>query len=200
MRVPSYDEVQKTRRNREFLLSVEDTKYTFSPPEIDLALLSIESFSRFTKEIDSLGYVPIHLNDIAETPVHEGQEVFSVGYPDSISLLGSVNRESSFSMNSLYYSLPAFSFGRVSMTHLELPFYWVDMSLYSGSSGGPVIANNKLVGVVSQQATTPAEGMPDIRTRIPFTGVIKASYVHRIIAERIETENKLIALGYEGRI
>jgi CBS domain-containing protein len=38
------------------------------------------------------------------------------------------------------------------MVHHILPFFWADMSIYPGNSGGPVVEDGKLVGVVSAQA------------------------------------------------
>ena len=34
------------------------------------------------------------------------------------------------------------------MLHNTLPFFWADMSIYPGNSGGPVVANDRLVGIV----------------------------------------------------
>ena len=67
------------------------------------------------------------------------------------------------------------------MLHGALPFYWADMSIYPGNSGGPVVANDLLVGVVSAQATLPIDEVPDVRTRIPFGRIIKTSFVRALL-------------------
>ncbi len=67
------------------------------------------------------------------------------------------------------------------MMHDQLPFFWVDMSIYPGNSGGPLIEGNNLVGVISAQATLPTEAAPDIRTRIPFGKIIKTKYVRDLL-------------------
>lgn len=157
--------------------------YTFSDPELDLALISLDQRdSRFADELTSLGYLPIHSEHIAHGPDAEGQELFTIGFPSSTALLGQVSlHPASAYWSSSHFSLPVSSFGRVSMLHPELPFFWADMSIYPGNSGGPVVANNRLVGVVSAQATLPIDGAPDVQTRIPFGRIIKTEVVHRLL-------------------
>jgi S1-C subfamily serine protease len=78
-------------------------------------------------------------------------------------------------------SLPVWSFGRVAMLHQDLPFFWADMSIYPGNSGGPVIENGKLCGVVSAQAMIPLEGLSNLATRIPFGKIIKARFIKQLL-------------------
>lgn len=66
--------------------------------------------------------------------------------------------------------------------------FWADISIYPGNSGGPVIANNRLVGIVSAQAMLPIDDVPHVRTRIPFGRIIKASYVRDLLKEQIQKD------------
>ncbi len=67
------------------------------------------------------------------------------------------------------------------MMHDQLPFFWVDMSIYPGNSGGPLIEGDYLVGVISAQATLPTEAGPGVGTRIPFGKIIKTKYVRDLL-------------------
>lgn len=194
-RVPSVDEVLAKQENREFLMNLGagtpvTAPYTFSDPSLDLALISLDQRdSRFADELVSRGFVPIESHDIADGPEAEGQEVFTVGFPSSTALIGQVRQHpASAHWSSSHFSLPVSSFGRVSMLHGALPFYWADMSIYPGNSGGPVVANGRLVGVVSAQATLPIDEVPHVRTRIPFGRIIKTSFVRVLLEAQVQKD------------
>jgi len=187
-RVPSLDEVLSKPGNREFLMNLGagasfTVPYTFSQPALDLAVISLDQRnSRFADELISLGFAPVSSKEIADGPDAEGQEVFTIGFPSSTALLGQVSQHpASVPWSSSHFSLPVSSFGRVSMLHEQLPFFWADMSIYPGNSGGPVVGNQRLVGIVSAQAILPVDGAPDVRMRIPFGRIIKAGFVRELI-------------------
>jgi hypothetical protein len=189
-RVPSLDEVLQgySNRDRAFLMNLGagtsfTVPYTFSSPDLDIAVVSLDQRdSRFADELISKGYESITLSDIGGAPSREGAEVYTVGYPSPTALLGQIGQHPAVAhWSSSYFSLPTFSFGRVSMLHDALPFFWVDMSIYPGHSGGPIIENDKLVGIVSGQPTIPVEEDERLRTRIPFGKIVKASHVPEIL-------------------
>ena len=189
-RVPSLDESVSadTSGHREFLMNLGagasfTVPYTFSRPDLDLALISLDQRDeRFAEEIIRLGYTPIPSELILEGPSAEGADIFTVGFPSATALLGQVSQDpASAHWSSSHFSLPVFSWGKVSMLHDQLPFYWCDMSIYPGNSGGPVIENGKLVGVVSAQATLPIDATPEVRTRIPFGKIIKTCFVRELL-------------------
>ena len=189
-RVPSLDEIIKygPAAHLEFLMNLSagpyfTAPYTFSSPDLDLALISLDQRdSKFADQLIELGYEPISSDAIEDEPSCEGCEVFTVGYPSPTALIDQVSLHPANRLwSSSYFSLPVFSFGRVSMMHDELPFYWVDMSIYPGNSGGPVIENDKLVGIVSAQATIPVDSNPNIEMRIPFGKIIKTKYVREML-------------------
>lgn len=189
-RVPSLDEVlQKgTEAHKEFLMNLGagasfTVPYTFSTPELDLALVSLDQRdSRFADQLIELGYEPISSDLIDDSPSSEGADIFTVGFPSATALIGQVSQHPATAhWSSSHFSLPVFSFGKVSMLHDELPFYWSDMSIFPGNSGGPIIENGKIVGVVSAQATLPIDEVPSVKTRIPFGKIIKTSYVKELL-------------------
>lgn len=188
-RVPSLDEVVSggDSSHREFLMNLgagtsSTVPYTFSSPDLDLVLVSLDQRDeRFAEELIGLGYSPIPSDLIEDGPSSEGSEVFTVGFPSATALLGQISQHpASAHWSSSHLSLPVFSWGKVSMLHPQLPFYWCDMSIYPGNSGGPVIENGKLVGVVSAQATLPIDDAPQVRTRIPFGKIIKTVFVKEL--------------------
>jgi hypothetical protein len=192
--------------SQEFLMNLragiyEMASYTFSAPEIDLAIISLDSstiYSPFANNLISSGYNPITLDDIGEEPSMEGTDVFSVGYPASIAVLGQLPLHPiSKIWRSPYISLPIIAFGKVSMKHNLLPYFWCDISIYPGNSGGPIIENEKIVGIVSQQPQIPSdiyhgqtqEKTPFIAmTRIPFGKIIKAKFIKAILEEQIQKD------------
>jgi len=194
-RVPSLDEflAAKPDSHREFLMNLGaggPNAYTFSRPDYDLAVIGLDQRNaRFAEELIKVGYVPIESDLIGDESSTEGSDVFTVGYPSSTALLGQVNLPpGTVNWTSPYFSLPVFAFGKVSMINRNLPFFWSDMSIYPGNSGGPVIQEGKLIGVVSAQATVPIDDFPNIRTRIPFAKIIEAKYVSQLLEIQAEKD------------
>lgn len=194
-RVPSLDEVMaaKTDTRREFMMNLGaggPNTYTFSSPDYDLAVISLDQRdTRFAGELVKTGYVPIESSLIVDGPSTEGSDVFTVGYPSATALLGQMNLSPAQLMwKSPFFSQPVFAFGKVSMMNKSLPFFWSDMSIYPGNSGGPVIQEGKLVGIVSAQATIPIDNLPDIRTRIPFAKIIEAKHVRQMLEVQAEKD------------
>lgn len=117
-RVPSLDEVLSQRGTGEFLMNLgagttATAPYTFSEPDTDLALISLDSRdSRFAEELLLRGYSPIASDDIIDGPTQEGQELFTIGFPSATALLGQVDQTSaSAHWSSSHFSLPVSSFG-----------------------------------------------------------------------------------------
>jgi hypothetical protein len=147
-RVPSLNEVMKSapEPNRGFLMNLGagtsySVPYIFSVPELDLAIISLDQRdSAFADELVAYGYAPITLADIGEEPTAEGSDIYTVGFPSSTALIGQMRLHPAVAhWRSSFFSLPTFSFGKVSMLHNALQFFWADMSIYPGNSGGPVI-------------------------------------------------------------
>lgn len=160
--------------------------YTFSEPELDLAVISLEADSRtkiFLIDLEKNGYKPIKIDSLSTKSIKEGDEIFCVGYPTTTSLIGKLKLPKSRAIwSSSYFSLPTVSFGKIAMVHQILPFYWGDMSVYPGNSGGPVIKNDNLIGIVSAQPILDKQ-------KIPFAKIIKIEYLLDIIKQQQRKDN-----------
>ena len=192
-RVPSLDEIKRwtSWKPPAFLMNLMAGvpwmhPYTFSTPHLDLAVISLNQHDRgFADELEAAGYVPVTLDDVAEQPSTEGAEIYSVGYPDATAVLGKLNLpDAALHWSSGAFSVPVFSFGRVAMLRDDLPSFLADLSVYPGNSGGPVMENGKLVGIVSSQAA-----VEDVR--IPFATVIKSTYIRELIRQQAEKDGHL---------
>lgn len=174
--------------------------YTFSAPDLDLAIVSLNhpgDLKRFGDELVERGYRPIMLHHIDDGPWDEGDEVFTVGFPSKLSVVWKEQQPWDEKWSSEDVSLPAFAFGRVSMLDHRLNYFWCDMSIAPGNSGGPVVKGGNLVGIISGQAfdaaeyETPAEGksrdnQASWSYRIPFAKVIKGKFVRELVEKQIE--------------
>ncbi|MHC4249197.1 MAG: S1 family peptidase [Planctomycetota bacterium] len=174
--------------------------YTFSPADLDLAVVSLRSmYSHFADRLLQLGYQPIRLSDIAsEGPDPDGDGVFTVGFPAAISTpLRRELKTNERPWASDAICLPAITTGCVATDHADLHFFTCDMSVYPGNSGGPVVQSGKLIGIISNQ---PALRTEIVRTdgttvagvtavaRIPFATAIKSKHILRLLHEQKEKD------------
>ncbi|MGA0594094.1 S1 family peptidase [Enterovirga sp. CN4-39] len=167
-------------------------EFSFSTPELDLAVISLERRTTyFANDLDGNGFVPIDTDDLADGPSKDAAEIFTVGFP-GVSEVGrqQLDRGSSH-RGSASVSVPIGSFGRVSMLEDDLPYFWADLSIYPGNSGGPVIEDNKLVGIVSGQGLVPLDSDPDTLVRVPFANVIKGKHLRSLIDLQMANMDKL---------
>jgi hypothetical protein len=168
--------------------------YTFLDyPQSDLAIISLDAarpdLAVFATELINWGYAPISSSDILDGPSMEEADVYTIGFPRNISIILERKLPPEIeSWSSSDVSLPAYSFGKVSMLHPNLPYFWVDMSIFPGNSGGPVIENDKLVGIISAQPVVIVDDKPDIQVRAPFAKVYKSKFINDLLAEQIEKD------------
>lgn len=158
--------------------------YTFSSPDLDLAVISLDRADPgFVVNLFKCGYEPISSDDISDGPTQEGSDVFTIGFPSSVSTFRKMLSFGFGDITSDYFSQPSFSFGKVSMLHERLDFYWADLNISKGNSGGPVIENDKLIGIVSGQAKESLD-MPynlKVSSGIPFAKIIKAKFILELL-------------------
>jgi len=201
-RVPSLQEVlaRGQRFVPQFLMNLGagtswSVPYTFSRPGLDLAIISLDQRdSKFADELLTLGYIPLSMQDLSDGPSAEAADVFTVGYPAATAIVEEMTLPpAQANWASKYSSIPTFAFGKVSMLVDERDFFWCDMSIFPGNSGGPVVENDKMVGIVSAQPTIPSDvhaaggqQLPLVAyTRIPFGKMIKAKFIKELLEAQI---------------
>lgn len=209
-RISTFDEfIGEMGAPSQFLMNLDaghqsNYPYTFSNNLIDIGVIALHAANggmAFKLNLDRAGYEPISIEDVSDGPKAEGDEIFTVGYPGATSTVGDIPSEyDNYNWSSRAVSLPVFSFGKVAMLHEKLDFFWGDISIYQGNSGGPIVSGDKLVGIVSAGATIPVLGLPsDIkgRTMIPFAYLIKAKFVKKIIEEQEERHSSFWKFVYD---
>jgi len=213
-RVPSLDEYESGAVNyyTQYLWQLQVgtpdmAMSSLSADFLDLAIISLDHWDsynfqdrKFGDGLITAGYEPISLEDIRDEPSAEGAKVFTVGFPEDIAVLGESNSDSGQdTWEARGISLPVFAFGRVSMLHHSLEYFWSDLSVFEGNSGGPVIEDGKLVGIVSHLAkgTSAANVVIDgdehhisARTPLPFGRMIKSCYVKALLEEQIRKDQR----------
>ena len=160
-RVPSLEEFQNDMPQGipEFLIGLGDgpynqRSYTFSDPEINLAVISLDPHhTAFTERLLSTGYVPVSTEKIMDRPSREGAEVYSIGYPLMPALFDRLDVEFSERLwNIGFISVPTFTFGRIVSLHDEAPYFLCEMNMDSRMACGPVIENERIVGIINSRA------------------------------------------------
>jgi hypothetical protein len=180
--------------------------YTFSEyPQPDLAIISLDNDGNlygkaFGEELVTLGYSPISSSEIMDEPSAEGVDVYTVGFPRKVSVLVTLPLPLAVTnWSSSDISVPAYSFGKISMLHPILPFFWVDMSIFPGNSGGPIVENGQLVGIISSQPFINVDSKPDIQVRAPFAKAFKAEFIRGLLAEQIGKDEAAARLKLSRR-
>lgn len=141
----------------------------------DIGIISLQaSLTRYLIEtLEEDGYVPITMYDIDSLlDIHAGEEIAAIGYPD-ISQVGFFQRRNDYQSNVVV--LPVSTFGNIAMTHKKLSYLIGDITVYPGNSGGPVIKNNKMIGIVSGQVLIPLQNSPNAASRGTLAKIIKTS-------------------------
>jgi hypothetical protein len=204
-RVPSLDEVTREGpgRIRESLMAMGegwgDGYFTFSEPELDLAVISLArpyQGGEFADGLRRAGYLPVDVADFADEPTSEGAAVFTIGYPSAMALVDELRLDEAQKLwGSSFVSLPSTAFGRVSMLHPSLGYFWADLPIYPGNSGGPVVEGDRLVGLVSSQPVVPDPVIYEGKdlaltaiTRVPFARVTKGKHVRALVDTQFQKD------------
>jgi len=201
-RVPTLDEALAASSSddldQKFLMNLAAgvtwmTPYTYSVPGIDLAIISLDQGSNmgreFADDLEKSGHVPVDWSVVADGPSSDDADVISVGYPGGVSILGQVPRAAGAEhWSSSIFSLPVVSFGRIAMLHDALPFFWADISVYPGNSGGVLVEEDRVIGIVTGQAVTPVEGVDSVVSRIPFARVMRAGLLRDLLDTQLQKD------------
>lgn len=151
----------------------------------DLCVISLQGSAAdgIRNLLKSDGYEPMSISDKdLSYNLKTTDDIIAIGYPD-IASVQKLKRWNKLQAGDIV--VPVTTFGKVSMFHKTLPFFYGDITVYPGNSGGPIISNNKLVGIVSAQAIIPvslidnsgAEFNTNIYSRGSLAIIAKAKYL-----------------------
>lgn len=123
----------------------------------DIAIICLDDGrmgTRFWKALDKRGYVPVGIDDIDfKCDIKSNQKFLSIGYPQDISLVGKkILPIAAFMWESFSISQPILTNGQIADAKIGNNYFYGDIFVYHGNSGGPAIVNNKLVGIVHGSA------------------------------------------------
>ncbi|MCM3353188.1 serine protease [Bacillus halotolerans] len=206
--VPRYG--QATEDEEVFIMNINAgvtrmRPFALSNDEEDLAVISLNSTDtqNFAEALLKQGYEPIDITEVQNdsSVLTEGDDVFAIGFPNTSLLQERELTQAEIPWKSKHISSPLFSFGKVAMNP-DLNFIWVDISIYPGNSGGPVIKDGKLIGIVSGQSvilgnSITQSGKPIYtgdgeqiysQIRIPFAKVIKSHLIFNLLEQLNQKE------------
>lgn len=190
-KVPSLNEfMEKTPKGLPaFILGLgatpyESASYTFLEPQFDLAIISLDRENAlFAEKLLAQGYEPVSSKWIQDMPREVGVEVFTIGYPIMPALFDKLavdHKEEIWKTG--FISVPTFSFGTVSELMDQYPYFKSAMDLYSGNPGSPVVAHDRIVGIINKHNVISRQDSLSIH-------VLKAKYIRNLIDMQVEKDN-----------
>lgn len=130
--------------------------FAFSSKDDDLAILKIDhnefpDGKGFVSTLLKRGYIPIEISDIdTKCDLVKGQEIMALGFTGDGSVIDQKNLSpAEFNWESDLITLPIVSEGIVANNQSGSNTFSGNIFVYKGNSGGPIISNGKLVGIVS---------------------------------------------------
>jgi V8-like Glu-specific endopeptidase len=156
--------------------TVNRQPFMFSDDKTDLGIISFQksNYKMIVAYLKQVGCVPVPIQSINNlNNYNTGDEISTIGFP---ALHGSKNA--------------VVSTGKIELVDKSIPDFTAAIAVYPGNSGGPVIKNNKLVGVLSYQAEI-ANNIDAARhsfAKSNSAAVIKGSYILPLLRKLQEHE------------
>jgi hypothetical protein len=179
--------------------------FKFSNDDLDIAIISLQS--KMTYQLRELletdGCKPISIKNIDTSDNHlVGEDIFAIGYP-AFSTLGKILMQDK-SINEDVV-LPLTTFGKTALYSPSLYYFIADVTVNPGNSGGPIIRNNKIIGIASQQMLVDLKmntsiDLKDIVSTLkyssPLAKIVKSKYIIQMINElkKIESGKNFLKL------
>jgi len=135
--------------------------YIFSPLSDDIGIVCLDGETEgidFWKTLDKRGYIPINIEDIDEKcRIKVDEKMICIGYPQESVIGNKIGKLpiSAFLWQSFDISSPLVTKGSISNILNNKNYFYGDIFVYHGFSGGPAILNNKLVGLISGAGIEP---------------------------------------------
>lgn len=183
-----------------FLVSPWEFFY-YVPEDIDISIIALDFKHGYSRIADALektyGYIPITIKDIdTACRLSYGQDIMAVGYP-FFSNFGEKNKLNDTTENwvSKYLYQPVVTFGKIASISKFKPYFFGDVNVMPGNSGGAIVSNNKLIGIVSKQGrrkieTIDGRSYADAYYRIPYIAIIvKIPFLIKLLERERYREN-----------
>jgi hypothetical protein len=143
------------KRDQPFLTTLSREEYILSDSaDVGVICLSKSMNGRlFAETLRGRGYEPIEISNV-DTTAKAGDKIMAIGFPIE-SLYGRIalpRAITNWESDRVY--VPIVTTGTVHSFDKTLPYFYSDIFIYHGNSGGPIIKGNKLIGIVSQIDTT----------------------------------------------
>ena len=127
--------------------------FIWSPKDTDLAIVALDAYPAGVSDIPKIlkdrGYEPIDITSIdTGYQSKKGDLTYSIGFPE-LSMLGkkpSIDTFEIFQSNNV--TVPIVSVGKTLEGKWPAKYVISDVFVYHGNSGGPLIHNNKVIGIV----------------------------------------------------
>jgi len=124
--------------------------YIFSSVEHDLAIIDLNDpllGSKFVHTLLKRGYKPISITDIDSVcNVLDNEKILAIGFPDQ-SIVDTNPNTPILNWSSKLITIPIVAIGTTKKVNADY-YFDATISIYHGFSGGPIIRNNKLIGIV----------------------------------------------------
>jgi hypothetical protein len=119
----------------------------------DIAIIGLDELhmnSSFADILETKGYEPISIQDISSSwNYKKGNRIMIVGFPDFSKVRDRHSNRGTNLWEATIISLPVMTYGVISDTSVEKNMFSGEIFSYHGNSGGAVIKDNKLIGIVS---------------------------------------------------
>lgn len=136
-------------------------KYAFSDPKDDLAVIYLDKTfgldMLFIETLQLRGHVPIALSDINSAfDVDKGDEIAVFGFPAVLSLMPGPNITMALNnWQSKFKGTPTLTIGVIEDILPSEGYFFANVLISGGNSGGPIICKDKMIGIVSRMQADP---------------------------------------------
>ena len=116
-----------------------------------LAIISLNRHFQFSENLIQAGYKPLPSVQIGTAPPVINTEIFTVGYPALSDLSGRLALDmKEDNWTETLASVPTYSYGYINHLTEDSPLFTCQFGMDIANSGGPVIEDNLLVGILIQ--------------------------------------------------
>lgn len=148
--------------------AINNKVYVLSSDRQDIAVISLQGIGMkdVRRSLDSAQCIPIPISKIDTSNDDQiGDDVYAIGYP-SLSSITEFQEEAASqytppspviegAFQSKDIVLPMYVWGKISMEHPKLDYFIADLDGYPGNSGGPLVREGKMIGIISGQILVP---------------------------------------------